>query len=178
MTARQNLIFGIKQVNQGKNPREVREIADHYLELVGLKEFQHKFPGQLSGGMQQRVVIARVLAMNPDILLMDEPFGAVDAKNRVILQELLLKRWENGTAKKTVIFITHDLDEAILLSDRIIVLSASPGTVKQEITIDFERPRNRAHLIQTKEYTELRNKLTNLFYDDLLQKIDGLEVVL
>lgn len=178
MTARQNLIFGIKQVNKGKNPSEVREIADHYLEMVGLKEFRHKFPSQLSGGMQQRVAIARALAMNPDILLMDEPFGAVDAKNRVILQELLLKLWENGAVKKTVIFITHDLDEAILLSDRIIVLSASPGTVKQEIIIDFERPRNRAHLIQTEEYTELRNKLVNLFYDDLLQKIGGLEVVL
>lgn len=178
MTARQNLIFGIKQVNKGKNPSEVGEIADHYLEMVGLKEFRHKFPSQLSGGMQQRVAIARALAMNPDILLMDEPFGAVDAKNRVILQELLLKLWENGAVKKTVIFITHDLDEAILLSDRIIVLSASPGTVKQEIIIDFERPRNRAHLIQTEEYTELRNKLVNLFYDDLLQKIGGLEVVL
>lgn len=178
MTARQNLIFGIKQVNKGKTRREISHIADQYLELVGLKEFRHKFPGQLSGGMQQRVAIARALAMNPGVLLMDEPFGAVDAKNKVILQELLLKLWESGAEKKTVIFITHDLDEAILLSDRIIVLSASPGMVKQEIAIEFGRPRNRAHLIQTKEYTDLRNKLVNLFYDDLLQKIGGLEVVL
>jgi ABC-type nitrate/sulfonate/bicarbonate transport system, ATPase component len=178
MTAKSNIIFGLKQVRNGRNKKEIEKIADNYLDMVGLGNFKNKYPSQLSGGMQQRVAIARALAMNPGILLMDEPFGAVDAKNRVILQELLLKLWEYGNEKKTVIFITHDIDEAILLSDRIIVMTAGPGTVKKEIHIDFERPRDRSRLIRTQEYTDLRNKLVNLFYDDLIQKIGGEEVVI
>ncbi len=178
MTARQNLMFGMKQVNKEKSKREIAEIADHYLDMVGLKNFKTKLPGQLSGGMQQRVAIARALAMNPGTLLMDEPFGAVDAKTRVLLQDLLLKLWESGREKKTVIFVTHDLDEAILLSDRIVVMSASPGTIKEEVRVPFARPRDRVKLIRSQEYTDLRNRLVGLFYDDLLQKIGGLEVVL
>jgi NitT/TauT family transport system ATP-binding protein len=178
MTARQNLIFGIKQVSKEKSKREIVETADHYLDLVGLKHCKKKLPSQLSGGMQQRVAIARALAMNPGTLLMDEPFGAVDAKTRVLLQELLLKLWENSGEKKTVIFVTHDLDEAILLSDRIVVMSTSPGTVKEEIRIAFPRPRDRVQLIRSQQYIDLRNRLVGLFYDDLLQKIGGLEVVL
>ncbi|MDF2523301.1 MAG: transporter related protein [Clostridiales bacterium] len=178
MSAKKNLIFGIRQVQKAKSKREIEQIADKYLELVGLKDFKYKYPSQLSGGMQQRVAIARAFAMNPGILLMDEPFGAVDAKNRVILQELLLNLWDNGSERKTVILVTHDIDEAILLSDRIIVMSAGPGTVKKEISIEFERPRDRSALIRSDEYTNLRNKLVSLFYDDLIQKIGGEEVVL
>jgi NitT/TauT family transport system ATP-binding protein len=178
MSAQKNLIFGLKQVYKKKSRKELEEIADKYLYMVGLNEFKNKYPSQLSGGMQQRVAIARAFAMNPRILLMDEPFGAVDAKNRVILQELLLNLWSNGNDRKTVILVTHDIDEAILLSDRIVVISASPGTVKEEITIDFGRPRERSLLLRSEKYIRLRNRLVNLFYDDLIEKIGGKEVVL
>lgn len=180
MTARKNISFGIKQVQKGLKASERLKIADEFLEKVGLSEFKNKFPCQLSGGMQQRVAIARALAMDTDILLMDEPFGAIDAKNRTILQELLLKLWEgNGSEeKKTVMFVTHDIDEAILLSDRIILMSANPGKVKQEFRVPFKRPRNRAKLVQTKEYSHFRNRLINAFYDDVALKIGGSEVVL
>jgi len=178
MSAQKNLIFGLKQLHRKKSKKELEEIADKYLSMVGLKDFKNKYPSQLSGGMQQRVAIARAFAMNPGILLMDEPFGAVDAKNRVILQELLLNLWNNGNERKTIILVTHDIDEAILLSDRIIVMSASPGTVKEEINIDFERPRERSLLIKSEKYAKLRNKLVNLFYDDLIEKIGGAEVVI
>ncbi|MGN0613091.1 MAG: ABC transporter ATP-binding protein, partial [Porcipelethomonas sp.] len=132
MTARKNIAFGIKQVHKGLKSSERLRIADEFLDKVGLSDFKNKYPCQLSGGMQQRVAIARALAMDTDILLMDEPFGAIDAKNRTILQELLLKLWEGDGSeeKKTVMFVTHDIDEAILLSDRIVLMSAHPGRVR------------------------------------------------
>jgi len=178
MTARKNLIFGLKQVYKKKSKKEIEEIADRYLELVGLGDFKNKYPSQLSGGMQQRVAIVRAFAMNPGILLMDEPFGALDAKNRVVLQELLLNLWDNGNERKTVILVTHDIDEAILLSDKIIVMTAGPGTIKKQIDVNFKRPRDRTSLIRSEEYMSLRNKLVSLFYDDLIEKIGGDEVVL
>ena len=145
-----------------------------------MEGFKNKYPSQLSGGMQQRVAIARALAMDTDILLMDEPFGAIDAKNRTILQELLLELWEgDGTsARKTVVFVTHDIDEAILLSDKIVMMTANPGHVYREIEVPFDRPRNRAELVQTKEYNQFRNKLLAMFYSDIASKIGGNEVVL
>jgi len=170
MTARKNITFGIRQVHRDKSKKEIEKIAGEYLELVGLKEVGHKYPAQLSGGMQQRVAIARAFAMNPGILLMDEPFSAVDAKNRLALQELLLKLWDAGSVKKTVVFITHDIDEAIVLSDRIIVMSAGDGTVKKEITVELARPRDRSSLVKSAAHAELRNKLISLLYDDLLAK--------
>ena len=180
MSARKNVAFGIKQVRPRMPKKERLKIADIFLEKVGLEGFTGKYPSQLSGGMQQRVAIARALAMDTEILLMDEPFGAIDAKNRIVLQELLLKLWEGDgkTEKKTVIFVTHDIDEAILLSDRIVMLSGSPGRVFKEIDVPFERPRDRASLVQTKEYTTFRNKLMSLFYRDIASKIGGSEVVL
>lgn len=180
MTAKKNVAFGIKQVKKDLPKLERLHIADKFLDKVGLSDFKNKYPGQLSGGMQQRVAIARALAMDTDILLMDEPFGAIDAKNRTILQELLLELWEgDGTQeKKTVIFVTHDIDESILLSDRIVMLSASPGRVYKEIPVPFERPRNRSELVQTKEYGVFRNELISLFYSDIVDKIGGSEVVL
>lgn len=180
MTARKNVMFGVKQAKKELSKTEWKQIADEFLDKVGLSEFKNKYPSQLSGGMQQRVAIARALAMDTDILLMDEPFGAIDAKNRTILQELLLELWEgDGTQeKKTVIFVTHDIDEAILLSDRVIVFSANPGRVQKELTVPFARPRHRAELVQTKEYGKFRNKLISLFYSDIAEKIGGEEVVL
>ncbi|MGN1129514.1 MAG: ABC transporter ATP-binding protein [Candidatus Flemingiibacterium sp.] len=180
MTARKNVAFGVKQVKKDLPQSERLKIADEFLDKVGLENFKNKYPSQLSGGMQQRVAIARALAMDTDILLMDEPFGAIDAKNRTVLQELLLKLWEgDGTQeKKTVVFVTHDIDEAILLSDRIVMMSASPGRVYKEISVPFARPRNRSELVQTEEYSKFRNKLLSLFYSDIADKIGGSEVVL
>jgi NitT/TauT family transport system ATP-binding protein len=181
MTARNNVAFGIKQVQKNLSRRERYNKAAVFLSRVGLENVNGKYPGQLSGGMRQRVAIARALAMDTEILLMDEPFGAVDARNRTILQELLLRLWEgNGTDdvvyppgegsesrdRKTVVFVTHDIDEAILLADRIIMMSNSPGKIYREIAVPFERPRNRAALIQTSEYTKLRNELLALFFND------------
>lgn len=170
--------FGIKQVKKNCSQADRLKIADAFLDKVGLGNFKNKYPAALSGGMQQRVAIARALAMDTAILLMDEPFGAIDAKNRTILQELLLDLWEgDGTQeKKTVIFVTHDIDEAILLSDRIVMMSTSPGRVFKDIRVPFARPRNRAQLVQTAEYAVLRNQLLSLFYSDRIDKNYGTEV--
>lgn len=180
MSARKNVAFGVKQVKPELSKQDILKVADEFLDKVGLDDFKNKYPSQLSGGMQQRVAIARALAMDTDILLMDEPFGAIDAKNRTILQELLLKLWEgDGTEeKKTVVFVTHDIDEAIFISDRIVMLSASPGHVYKEINVPFERPRDRATLVQSREYGAFRNELLALFYGDIADKIGGSEVVL
>ena len=180
MTARKNVAFGIKQAKPELSKAERLKIADEFLDEVGLEDFKTKYPSQLSGGMQQRVAIARALAMDTDILLMDEPFGAIDAKNRTILQELLLKLWEGDGTKerKTVVFVTHDIDEAILLSDKIVMMSSSPGRVYKEIIVPFSRPRNRSELVQTREYAAFRNELLALFYGDIVNKIGGNEVVL
>ncbi len=178
MTARKNVAFGIKQVNKTASRTERYQLADTFLEKVGLEQFKNKYPSQLSGGMQQRVAIARALAMDTEILLMDEPFGAIDAKNRTILQELLLELWENATPRKTVVFVTHDIDEAIFLSDKIVMMTANPGRVYREIQVPFDRPRNRVELVQTQEYHQFRNQLLAMFYSDIVSKIGGEEVVL
>ncbi|AEF82073.1 ABC transporter ATP-binding protein [Leadbettera azotonutricia] len=182
MTARNNVVFGIKHAATKLSGKEIVSRANSFLEKVGLENFKDKFPAQLSGGMKQRVAIARALAMDTEILLMDEPFGAVDAKNRTLLQELLLKLWEGNSddtifpigenvsqpprERKTVVFITHDIDEAILLSDRIIMFANSPGRIFKELEVHFPRPRSRSSLVQTEEYTKLRNELLTLFYKD------------
>ena len=180
MTTRSNIAFGIKQTRHDLSRRERFQIADEFLGKVGLAEFGKKYPSQLSGGMQQRAAIARALAMNTEILLMDEPFSAIDAKNRVILQELLLSLWEGDRQehRKTVVFVTHDIDEAILLSDKIVVLTAHPGTVNEIVKVPFERPRNRADLVKTEEYGRFRNRLLSLLYQDVAERIGGEEVVL
>jgi NitT/TauT family transport system ATP-binding protein len=180
MTARKNVAFGVKQVKKGLSKLERLKIADEFLDKVGLEDFKYKYPSQLSGGMQQRVAIARALAMDTDILLMDEPFGAIDVKNRTLLQDLLLKLWEgDGTQKKkTVVFVTHDVDEAILLADRIIMLSPGPGKVLKEITVPFQRPRKRSSLVNTSKYGSFRNELLSLFYGGIVDRIGGDEVVL
>lgn len=174
MTAEKNVAFGLKQVKPDLSRKERLELANVYLQKVGLAEAGKKYPRDMSGGMQQRVAIARALAMDTEILLMDEPFGAVDAKNRVILQELLLKFWEGdgNQKKKTVVFVTHDVDEAILLSDRIIMMKANPGQVNKEIKVPLPRPRNRSELVKTQEYSQIRNEIMALFFGDIKEKID------
>ena len=180
MTTRSNIAFGIKQARHDISRKERFQIADEFLGKVGLAEFGKKYPSQLSGGMQQRAAIARALAMNTEILLMDEPFSAIDAKNRVVLQELLLSLWEGDhkDKRKTVVFVTHDIDEAILLSDKIVVLTAHPGTVNEIVKVPFERPRSRAELVKTEAYGKFRNRLLSLLYQDVAARIGGEEVVL
>jgi NitT/TauT family transport system ATP-binding protein len=133
-----NVEFGLKMQGVGKDKR--RQIAEEYIQQVGLSGFKSKYPHELSGGMQQRVGIARVLASNPGIMLMDEPFGSLDAQTRGRMQELLVNIWEEH--KKTVVFITHDLDEAIFLADTIVLMTASPGRVKQVYQNPLPRPRH------------------------------------
>ena len=183
LSAKNNIVFGVHQKNKKLSKEELNDIADKYLAKVNLSEFADKYPSQLSGGQQQRVAIARALAMDTEILLMDEPFGAIDPKNRIVLQELLLELWEGekkdgvSKKKKTVVFVTHDIDEAIFLSDRIVMMASNPGHVFKEISVPFIRPRVRSELFQSPAYTQLRNELVSLFYKDVAEKIDE-EVVL
>lgn len=169
-TAKENISFGLKQINK-KDKKELDTIAEEYLKKVGLGDFVDKLPGELSGGMQQRVAIARALALDPEILLMDEPFGALDAKNRVSLQELLLKLWDSDEKKKTIVFVTHDIEEALLLSDRIIFMA--PKEITKEIAVTFPRPRDKSTIFTNKEYNKLRSELISLFDEDIANKIDA-----
>jgi NitT/TauT family transport system ATP-binding protein len=177
MTAKQNVIFGMKQALKKLGAQEYEERAAAFLRRVGLEAVGEKLPGELSGGMQQRVAIARALAVNPAILLMDEPFGAIDAKTRVVLQELLLELWEEDRRKKTVVFVTHDIDEALLLADQILFMKA--GTLAETIPVRLGRPRSTGGQISDSgEYRRLRAALVSKFYQDVTDHIGGEEVVL
>jgi NitT/TauT family transport system ATP-binding protein len=136
-TVQGNVVYGLECV--GVPMREAKERAAHFITLVGLAGFEHHYPYELSGGMQQRVNLARALVMDPKILLMDEPFASLDAQTREVMQEELLRIW--AQAKKTVLFITHQIDEAIYLSDRVVVFSGRPGRVKDILAVGMERPR-------------------------------------
>lgn len=166
-TARNNVAFGIKQSHKNLTRKECRKRADEVLKKVGLEGFGDKYPNQLSGGMQQRVAIARALAADADILLMDEPFGAIDAKNRTLLQDFLLDIWEGEPTqeKKTVVFVTHDIDEAIFLADRVILMSSHPGQIYEEYRVPLPRPRNRGELIGSPEYAKFRQTLYDALYN-------------
>lgn len=136
-----NIALGLKFSGMGKTER--RDKAEEYLEMINMSDFGKAFPYELSGGMQQRVAIARALVNDPDVLLMDEPFGALDAFTRIVLQKELLRIWENH--KKTIIFVTHSVDEAIYLADRVVFMEARPGRIRREFTIDLPRERHRSH---------------------------------
>jgi len=152
-TLRENIAYGLRL--QKRSAREIREVVAKYVKLVGLEGFESSYPYQLSGGMQQRAGLARALAINPDILLMDEPFGAVDAQTREILQEELLRIWEEE--RKTMVFVTHSIDEAVLLGDRIIVLSPRPGKIKETLAVDLPRPRGISEVRGDPRAVKLRN---------------------
>lgn len=137
-TVKQNIGFGPKLA--GHSARECESIANTFLSMIGLSNIANKLPGELSGGMQQRVGIARALANYPSVLLMDEPFGALDAQTRLIMQENLLNIWSEFGI--TVMFVTHDVDEAIFLADRILIMSASPGEIIVDLPVDIDRPRD------------------------------------
>jgi NitT/TauT family transport system ATP-binding protein len=160
-TVFKNVLYGLECV--GVPRREARERAEHFVAMVGLKGFEHNYPFELSGGMQQRVNLARALVMDPKILLMDEPFAALDAQTREAMQEELLRIWK--AAGKTVLFITHQIDEAIYLSDRVIVLSARPGRVKASIAVGIERPRA-LRLKREPRFHALEDQIWTLIHDD------------
>ena len=151
-TSLKNVLLGLEGRKQ--NPRDAEQIARRYLELVGLSGFENHYPHELSGGMQQRVNLARALAVNPRILLMDEPFAALDAQTRNFMQLELLRIW--AEAKKTVVFVTHMIAEAILLSDRVVVFSHRPGTIRSEFQVPLPRPRT-MEMRSDSRFLELEN---------------------
>lgn len=166
LTVEDNIAFGLKL--KGTSQKRCKEVAQHYLELIGLSGFEKHYPIQLSGGMKQRVAIARALANDPEILLMDEPFGALDAQTRSIMQEILLKAWEES--KKTILFITHDVEESIFLADSVYVMTARPGRLKENIPVDLPRPRD-YQIKNSSEFLSLKTRLLGLIREETLKAI-------
>ena len=155
LSVRDNVCFGLRERGLGR--AEQLETANAFLNKVGLRGFEHHYPKQLSGGMQQRVAIARALANGPRMLLMDEPFGALDHQTRELMQELLLGIWE--AEKKTVLFVTHDIDEAVFMGSRVVVMSARPGRIKLDRAVNLPHPRHYS-VKTTPEFMELKAELT------------------
>ncbi|KZX11955.1 ABC transporter ATP-binding protein [Methanobrevibacter filiformis] len=167
MTAYDNLHFAIKNTNKNLTEKEIKEKALKHLEIIGLSKFSNSFPKELSGGMTQKLAISRMFALDSKIFLLDEPFGALDALNRIHMQDLLIYLWRSGNNNQTILYITHDVDESIFLSDRIVVMTPSPGKIKEIIEIPFKRPRNRKELTGSKEYLSLRNHILSLLTEDM-----------
>ena len=166
MTALDNVAFGPQMLGHP----EPKQVGREFLALVGLEKFARSYPSQLSGGMQQRVGIARALATHPPVLLMDEPFGALDAQTRSIMQEELLKIWT--AFKTTVVFVTHDVDEAIFLSDRVFVMRSTPGSIKEEIRVTLGRPRT-PEVMLTDEFINIRRRVKHLIREESLKVFDS-----
>ena len=164
LTVKKNVKFGLKL--RGVKEPELSAIADKYFRLVGLEEFGDSYPKELSGGMKQRVAIARAYAVNPEILLMDEPFGALDAQTRTQLQTELLETWEKE--KKTCFFITHDVEEAIILAQRVVIMSARPGRVKEIVPVNIPYPRTQETKM-TKEFLDLKVHVWGQVYREFLE---------
>jgi len=159
LTVEKNILFGLPYSEKRKlSKAEQKDRVSHYLELVGLADFARAYPNQLSGGMQQRVSIARALIENPEILLLDEPFGALDALTRIHMQEEIQRIWQHE--KKTMILVTHDIEEAIYLGDRIVVLSARPGRIVQVRKVDLPRPRYRS----SGAFVEIKRSIMKEFF--------------
>src|SRR5436853_7592505 len=152
LTVAGNIAYGLK-IN-GVPEEKSKETVAHLIEAIGLSGFENAYPETLSGGMQQRVAIARTLALRPAVILMDEPFGALDAQTRNEMQQLLLKVWDESAS--TIVFVTHDVEEAVYLADRIFVMSAHPGTIIEDVQVPFERPRELG-LKERNEFHELQN---------------------
>jgi NitT/TauT family transport system ATP-binding protein/sulfonate transport system ATP-binding protein len=154
LTVRDNIAFGLRE--RGMSRADRGRIADGFIQQVGLPGFENHWPKQLSGGMQQRTAIARALANDPRILLLDEPFGALDNQTRALMQEMLLSIWERD--RKTVLFVTHDIEEAIFLGSRVVVMSARPGRIKTEIAVDLPHPRS-YRIRTTPAFVSLKERL-------------------
>lgn len=162
-TVIENVFFGLEM--EGVPEDECRERAQKYIDMVKLSGFTDNYPGELSGGMQQRVGLARALTVNPDVLLMDEPFGALDAQTREMMQNELLQIWEQD--RKTILFITHDIDEALLLADRILVMGTSPRRFIGEMDVPFERPRYDRDIESHPEYSEMKQDIWDMLEHNL-----------
>ena len=163
-TVRDNVAFGPLMAGASRN--EACSVARTFLSLVGLAAFEDAYPGTLSGGMQQRVGIARALANYPSVLLMDEPFGALDAQTRIMMQENLLEIWREF--RNTVVFVTHDIDEAVFLSDRIVVMSASPGRIIADIKVTLPRPREQS-LLTSAAFMDYKRQCLDLIRQETLR---------
>jgi NitT/TauT family transport system ATP-binding protein/sulfonate transport system ATP-binding protein len=163
LTVKENICFGQRQRNPPK--AKLEELSAYYTDMVGLTKFANYYPGQLSGGMKQRVAIARVLANDCEVLLMDEPFGALDALTREKLQQDLLEIWER--TKVTVVFVTHAVEEAVMLSDRVVVMTAGPGRIEEDIKLELARPRD----ITAVEFNEIRRDITQYLTSHVSSKI-------
>jgi NitT/TauT family transport system ATP-binding protein len=161
----ENIAYGLELRGYAKT--DIVAAIQRYIQLMGLKGFERSYPHQLSGGMQQRAGLARALAINPSLLLMDEPFGALDAQTREMLQEELLRILESE--KKTMIFVTHSIDEAILLGDRLVMMSRHPGRIREIFAVDIPRPRKIASVRSHPRYLELRNSIWEMLKQDLDQ---------
>jgi NitT/TauT family transport system ATP-binding protein len=159
-----NAAYGLRM--RGASRAQIREIVSHYLDRTGLLPFADRYPHQLSGGMKQRVSIARAFATDPEVLLMDEPFSALDEQNRTLLQEELLHIWDED--KKTVVFITHSVDEAVTMGDRIVVMTAHPGRIKALVEVPFPRPRGVLDLRRDPAYGALVFRI----WEDLRDEVD------
>jgi NitT/TauT family transport system ATP-binding protein len=156
---------------KGIPTNERKKITQEYIELVGLKGFENHYPNELSGGMRKRVSLARTLVYNPETILMDEPFGALDAQLRLILQEELLRIWE--AKKKTILFVTHDLEEAVTLADRVVVFTGRPGTIRTVKTIDLPRPRDVFNIRYTEEFGKIHSELWDMLSQDIRKGEDA-----
>jgi NitT/TauT family transport system ATP-binding protein len=162
-----NVLFPLRMM--GRMAPASRDRARELIRLVGLEDFEAKSPRELSGGMQQRVAICRALIHEPQVLLMDEPFGALDSQTRALMQELLLEVWEQS--HKTVLFVTHDIDEAIFLGDRVCVMTARPGQIKKELAIPLPRPRN-PEILTSPEFIEIKRIVVGLIREEALKVIE------
>ncbi|OPY70407.1 MAG: Aliphatic sulfonates import ATP-binding protein SsuB [Syntrophorhabdaceae bacterium PtaU1.Bin034] len=174
-TTRQNVEFGLQIKKVPKAER--KKISTHFINLVGLQGFEDRFPHELSGGMKQRVAIARALAYDPEVLLMDEPFAAVDAQTRETLQDELLRIWEE--TGKTIIFVTHSIEEAVFLADRVAVMTVNPGTVREIVPIDLPRPRQNSGIRSSPGFGWVRQKIWELLQNQPpveQKKDDGVSV--
>lgn len=165
MTVTENVAYGLRI--KGVPVKERRETAARYLKMMGLSKFAHAFPYQLSGGMKQRINVARAFVSDPEILLMDEPFGALDEQNRLILQQELLKIWEGSG--KTSLFITHSIDEALILGDRVMVMTAHPGKIKAIVDVNIERPRDILSLRSSPRFAALYRDIWHLLQEEVMK---------
>lgn len=175
MTTFENVCFAIEHAKKTVERRDIEKTAQKFIELVGLGKFKNAYPGTLSGGMRQRASIARMFSMDPKVFLMDEPFGALDSLNRIYMQDLLLHLWSEGEQRKTVLFVTHDVDEALLLSDRVAIMTPSPGRIKEIIEVPFSRPRLRKDLNIDPNYLALKSHLLSVLYGQMVEEIDKQE---
>jgi NitT/TauT family transport system ATP-binding protein len=168
LTVQKNIEFGMREKGIQANERE--KIAKEYIEIVGLQGFEDVYPKALSGGMKQRVAIARALANDPEVILLDEPFGALDMQTRSLMQELLLDVWQKS--QKTVILVTHDIDEAIFMADRVVVMESRPGKIKEIINVEFPRPRD-YHIKTTEQFLNYKAQAVELIRSETLKGMNA-----